>query len=52
MCVNEDHLEMVTHKENQRRRDARKQERANAKVSNVYPFLSSDESRDKLVQTG
>jgi hypothetical protein len=37
MCVNPDHLEMVTHKENQRRRDARsKQERTNAKASTVH----------------
>jgi hypothetical protein len=27
MCVNQDHLEMVTHKENQRRRDNRKLEK-------------------------
>jgi hypothetical protein len=30
MCVNQDHLEMVTHKENQRRRVKRKQELKNS----------------------
>jgi len=44
MCVNPDHLEMVTHKENQRRRDARNQEKANAKNSTLYRVLSSAES--------
>lgn len=32
MCVNEDHLEMVTHKENQRRRDARNREKTNGNI--------------------
>ena len=45
MCVNEDHLEMVTHKENQRRRDARKQEQLNAKNSIFHRILSGDEPR-------
>jgi hypothetical protein len=45
MCVNKDHLEMVTHLQNQRRRDARKLEQTNAKNSPVYCLLSGDESR-------
>jgi hypothetical protein len=40
MCVNEDHLEMVTHKENQRRRDKRKLETANASNSIIHRIPS------------
>jgi len=52
MCVNEAHLEMVTHKENQRRRDARRQELSNAKVPSFHRVLSRDESRHESVQAG
>lgn len=44
MCVNKDHLEMVTHKENQKRRDARKKETIYAKSPNEFGILRSDES--------
>lgn len=50
MCVNPDHLEMVTHKENQRRRDARKQEKANAKIPTLHRLLFSDEPVPQFVQ--
>ncbi|MCA1806377.1 MAG: HNH endonuclease [Actinobacteria bacterium] len=43
MCVNPDHLEMVTHKENQRRRDLRKKEKENA-LSAILRLSSRDES--------
>lgn len=52
MCVNKDHLEMVTHKENQRRRDARKREKTNAKTATVHRLLPRDESRHCLAQSG
>ena len=51
MCVNPDHLEMVTHKENQRRRDARKREKANANNSIFHRLLSGDESRHCSAQS-
>lgn len=35
LCVNEEHLEMVTHKQNQKRRDRRIKEELNA-VSKIY----------------
>jgi len=50
MCVNPDHLEMVSHKENQRRRDARKQEKANAKIPTLHRLLFSDEPVPEFVQ--
>lgn len=46
MCVNDLHLEMVTHKENQRRRDKRKQKLKNscAVVGNCTTMNSCDTS--------
>lgn len=43
MCVNEDHLEMVTHKQNQKRRDARNKEKTIAQKFTFHGIISRDE---------
>lgn len=43
LCVNDEHLEMVTHKQNQRRRKLRTKEKQNA-LSIIHRLLPSNES--------